>query len=124
MGRCLGWKNSPSFLQEGSSSEKNEKDRFSSEEDGLMRIKYLKKAIEINPKEGRYWTQLGQEYMSLVNEEYKKGEERRNLELLAEYLRLAAKNAKKGVDLMPQDALAVQVLAQIYEMREFMWRIA
>jgi len=101
--------------QENDLKEKNGNSQADLEEDKLARVKYLKKAINLNPKEGRYWTQLGQEYMNLVNEEYKKGEKNRNLELLAEYLRLAAKNAKKGVDLMPQDVLAVQVLAQIYE---------
>ncbi len=105
------------FQQENSLNlkDKIEDTKASLEEENQKRIKYLKKATELNPREGRYWTQLGQEYMNLVNKEYEKGKENRNLELLAEYLQLAAKNAKKGAELMPQDALALQILAQIYE---------
>lgn len=78
-------------------------------------IANIKKAIELNGKEGRYFTKLGQEYMVLVNSEVMKGEKERDVNKVKRYLDLAAESGKKGKELMPNDVTATEALAQIYE---------
>jgi len=82
-------------------------------EDGS--IKNLVKAINLNRKEGRYYSRVGQEYMVLANEEAMKGEGKTSTDKLGGYANRAVAYAKEGVVKMPNDALSVSVLAQVYE---------
>lgn len=78
-------------------------------------IKSLMRAITLNGKEGRYFSRVGQEYMVLANEEAIKGEGKMNTTKLSDYANRAVVYAKEGVVKMPNDALSVSVLAQVYE---------
>lgn len=78
-------------------------------------ISKLNKAISLNNKEGRYYSRIGQEYMVLANEEVLKPEGEMNADKVGGYVSAAVAYAKEGVLRMPEDALAVSVLAQIYE---------
>jgi len=75
----------------------------------------LQRAIRLNAKEGRYASRLGQEFMVLANQEAAKGEGKVDAEKLRIYVNNAIYFSKSGADLMPNDALSVSVLAQIYE---------
>lgn len=75
----------------------------------------LVKAINLNNKEGRYYSRAGQEFMILANQEALKDEGNINADKLQLYINNAVSYAKEGVNRMPNDALAVSVLAQIYE---------
>lgn len=78
-------------------------------------IKSLTKAITLNGKEGRYYSRVGQEYMVLANQEAVKKEGEMDADKLRNYVNKAVAYAKQGVAIMPNDALSVSVLAQIYE---------
>jgi tetratricopeptide (TPR) repeat protein len=78
-------------------------------------IASLKKAINLNGKEGRYYSRVGQEYMVLANQEALKKEGQVDTGKLTTYVGWSVNSAKLGVEKMPNDALAVSVLAQIYE---------
>ncbi|KKP68702.1 MAG: hypothetical protein UR66_C0004G0102 [Candidatus Moranbacteria bacterium GW2011_GWE1_35_17] len=78
-------------------------------------IKNLNKAISLNDKEGRYYSRVGQEYMVLANEEASKPENSVDVTKIGNYVSASVAYAKEGVSKMPNDALSVSVLAQIYE---------
>ncbi len=78
-------------------------------------IKKLDQAIKLNPYEGRYYTRLGQEYVVLANIEKFKNNQERNIKEMQRYLDLAILFSVKGRDLMKNDVLAVELLAQVYE---------
>jgi len=78
-------------------------------------IKSLIRAVTLNGKEGRYFSRLGQEYMVLANQEASKGEGKIDADKLKGYVDRAVAYSKEGVAIMPNDALAISVLAQIYE---------
>jgi len=75
----------------------------------------LTKAIEFNGQEGRYHTRLGQVYLNLAVSEATKDEQGRDLSALRNNLNSSISAATKGRDLMPTDAAAQEVLAQVYE---------
>lgn len=75
----------------------------------------LNKAISLNGREGRYYSRVGQEYMVLANEEASKAEDSIDTNKISSYVSASVAYAKEGVAKMPNDALAVSVLAQIYE---------
>ncbi|MDO8529307.1 MAG: hypothetical protein Q7S18_01420 [bacterium] len=73
------------------------------------------RAIQLNNKEGRYFTRLGQEYMVLTNEEMLKGEKDRDVNKIQFYLSSAVQAGVRGRDMMKSDVTAAETLAQIYE---------
>lgn len=75
----------------------------------------LTKSIERYSQEGRYYTRLGQEYMSLANIEASKPEQERDVNTLALYVRQAVAAGEQGRKLMPNDVMATESLALIYE---------
>jgi tetratricopeptide (TPR) repeat protein len=75
----------------------------------------LASAITFNNKESRYYVLLGQELMSLANEETLKGEKERNLGKIQEYLNNSISSVNIARNLAPNDVAAVEALAQIYE---------
>ncbi|PIP26749.1 MAG: hypothetical protein COS71_03755 [Candidatus Moranbacteria bacterium CG06_land_8_20_14_3_00_40_12] len=83
-----------------------------SEKDSVAKIL---KAINLNKREGRYFSRLAQDYMFLANQEVAKGESDRDLNKITEYLNFSISSAKIGRDLMSKDVTANEVLAQIYE---------
>ena len=74
----------------------------------------LVRAIGINKKEGRYFTQLAQNYIALANREVL-DENRQDVGKIRNYLDDAIQAAEAGVARMPEDALAQETLAQIYD---------
>ncbi len=78
-------------------------------------VSKLINAINLNGKEGRYCTRLAQEYMVLANNEAIKPEKERNVELIRDFLSNSIFFAVRGRDLMKNDVLAAEVLAQVYE---------
>lgn len=78
-------------------------------------VSKLIKAMSLHNKEGRYFTRVGQEYMVLANNEMLKGEKERDLTAIQKYLNNSIAAAVKGRDLMKNDVLAAETLAQIYE---------
>lgn len=82
-------------------------------EDGS--IARLLKAVNLNGKEGRYFIRIGQEYMILANNEMLKGDQKSDITAVQRYLNNSIAAASGGRRLMPNDALAVEALAQIYE---------
>lgn len=72
-------------------------------------------AISWNNKESRYYILLGQELMSLANEETLKGEKDRNLGLIQDYLNNSISSVNQAKNLAPKDVAATEALAQIYE---------
>lgn len=75
----------------------------------------LAQATTRYPQEGRYFTRLGQEYISLANVEAGKGEQERDVETVATYVRFAVLAGETGRRLMPNDVMAAESLALIYE---------
>ncbi len=75
----------------------------------------LSQAITRYPQEGRYFTRLGQEYMSLANVEANKSENDRDVNTVAQYVRQAVAAGEQGRRLMSNDVMAAESLALIYE---------
>jgi tetratricopeptide (TPR) repeat protein len=78
-------------------------------------IDKLAQAVKLNPREGRYYTAIGQRYMAMANSEMLKKEEERDIPKIQRFLNNAIIAAKQGRAMMPNDVLAVESLAQIYE---------
>lgn len=78
-------------------------------------VSNLNRAIALNSKEGRYYSRVGQEYMVLANEEAAKPEGEMDANKISSFVSGAVAYAKEGAVKMPNDALAVSVIAQIYE---------
>ncbi len=75
----------------------------------------LSDAIVRYPEEGRYFTRLGQEYMALANVEANKAEKDRDVNTVAQYVRQAVAASEQGKRQMPNDVMATESLALIYE---------
>src|SRR3989344_2313531 len=75
----------------------------------------IKKAIDLYGREGRYYSGLGLEYMALANNEIIKGGKTASSDIMADYLNKAIENVSKGKNLMPNDAVAVESLAFVWE---------
>lgn len=75
----------------------------------------LTQAVTRYPQEGRYLTRLGQEYMSLANVEANKPENERDINTVALFVRQAVSAGEQGRALMPNDVMAAESLALIYE---------
>lgn len=78
-------------------------------------VKKLAEAINWNNRESRYYTLLGQELMSLANDETKKSEEERKMDLIQNYLNSSIASVSQARNLSPKDVVSVEALAQIYE---------
>lgn len=78
-------------------------------------VALLSSALSKNPAEGRYYTRLGQELLGLANVEARKPEKDRNVSQLEQLLRDAVSVANQGKNRMPNDVLAVESLALVYE---------
>lgn len=78
-------------------------------------IQSLERAYNLNSREGRYLTRIGQEQMVLANREALKAEDERNLGDLRTYLANAQIAALSGREQMPVDVLAAETYAQIVE---------
>jgi tetratricopeptide (TPR) repeat protein len=75
----------------------------------------LTKAINLYNKEGKYYTQLGQEYMVAANNESMKGSKDQNVDLIKTDLNNAIFATKQAHDMAPKDVSAAEALAQVYE---------
>ena len=75
----------------------------------------LTNAINLYNREGRYYTQLGQEYMVLANNESAKGQQDQDVNAIKTDLNNAIYAGKQASDMQPKDVSAVEALAQIYE---------
>ncbi len=75
----------------------------------------LAQATERYPQEGRYFTRLGQEFIALANVEAAKKEDERDVNTVANYVRQAVVAGETGRRLMPNDVMAAESLALIYE---------
>ncbi len=82
-------------------------------EDGS--IKQMVQAINLYPKEARYYIRTGQEYMVLANGEALKEKDQRNTVTIEQYLNNAITLSSIAKELAPNDVLIVEGLAQIYE---------
>ncbi|MBP5993279.1 MAG: hypothetical protein KA731_00025 [Candidatus Moranbacteria bacterium] len=78
-------------------------------------VTLLLSALQKNPEEGRYYTRLGQELLGLANVEARKPEKDRNAVELEQTLRDAVALTTQGKNRMPNDVLAVESLALVYE---------
>ncbi len=78
-------------------------------------VSQMIKAINLYPNESRYYTRAGQEYMVLANNEALKGKEQQSVETIQQYLNNAIFLSNKAKDLSPNDVVAVESLAQVYE---------
>jgi len=81
---------------------------------GEVSIKMIEKAIDFNGNEGKYYTFEGQQYMTLANSEFLKGE-KADKNLFGEYLDSAIMFTSKGKELMPKDITAVESFAEALE---------
>jgi cytochrome c-type biogenesis protein CcmH/NrfG len=72
------------------------------------------KAANLNTKESRYYTNIGQQYMVLANNEMLKSDASRDVTAVQNYLNNAVVASTQGRDLAPTDAATVEALAQIY----------
>ncbi|MEI9966623.1 MAG: tetratricopeptide repeat protein [Candidatus Moraniibacteriota bacterium] len=75
----------------------------------------LTRAINRYPQEGRYFTRLGQEYMALANQAVSLPADQQNEDQIVSNIRTAVAAGETGRNRMPNDALAVESLALIYE---------
>jgi len=75
----------------------------------------LIKAINLNNKEGQYYSLIGQEYMMQANDEMAKDASQVDINTVQNDLSNAIVAASQGRDLMKNDVLANQTLGQIYE---------
>lgn len=78
-------------------------------------VEKMQRAIALNPKEGRYYTRLGQEYLILTNEQAIGKDAKNNTEAIKKYLSNSILLLNKGKELMSNDLNAVESLAQAYE---------
>lgn len=89
--------------------------RLAATEPSRDAVALLVSAVQRYPQEGRYFTRLGQEYMSLANVEANKSEKERDVNTVATYVRQAVVSGEQGKRLMPNDVMAAESLALIYE---------
>jgi tetratricopeptide (TPR) repeat protein len=89
--------------------------RMAAEQPSQETAKLLVKAAQTYPQEGRYYTRLGQEYMALANAEFAKKESDRDLANVEFYVREAVAASEFGRKVMPNDVMAAESLALVYE---------
>ncbi len=89
--------------------------RMSASQSSRESANLLARAIQSYPQEGRYYTRLGQEYMALANIEAAKNEKDRDVNAVAFYVREAVAAGERGRGLMPNDVMAAESTALLYE---------
>lgn len=89
--------------------------RLSAEGARIEAVARFESAIKKYSLEGRYQTRLGQEYMALTHAEARRGENERNVDALKRYAQQALIKGNEGVVLMPNDVLARESLALLFE---------
>jgi len=76
----------------------------------------LSKAINLSSsRESKYYVNLSQYYMALVNQEVMKKENERDLSKIRQYLNYSIAAAVKARDISPRDVSVIESLAVIYE---------
>jgi len=75
----------------------------------------ITKAINLNEREGRYYSRASQEFMVIANREALESSENQDLNLIRDSINNSLAYGEESVRLMPKDALAISVLSQIYE---------
>jgi len=75
----------------------------------------IMKAINLNNREGRYYSRASQEFMAIANKEALKSADEQNIDLIKDNINKSLSYGKASVEYMPNDALNISVLAQIYE---------
>lgn len=75
----------------------------------------MAQAIKLYPKEGRYYGQLGQYYMIMVNTEALKSDQERDVEKIKQFLNSSIAATNIGSQMMKNDVSSVETLAAIYE---------
>ena len=78
-------------------------------------VSKITQAIGLFGKESRYYTQAGQIFMTMANDEAMKGVGSQNLNAIQSDLNNSIAYAKTGADMDPNDVTAAESLAQIYE---------
>ena len=78
-------------------------------------IMKMGKAINLNSREGLYYTKASVYYMMLANKEALKAEGDRNVDNIKQYINYSVVAAAKGVELSGSNIETVEALAQIYE---------
>ncbi len=74
------------------------------------------RASNLNPREGIYQIKIGQEYMRLANREIsEKKKEDQDLNKITNYLNFSIAASQKGYDLLKNNIVMAEALAQIYE---------
>lgn len=73
------------------------------------------KAINFNPMEANYYTQIGQDYMALANKEAMKDPKTRDVDKIKQYLNFSIQAATQAETMEPNDVGTVESLALIYE---------
>ncbi|MDR3583300.1 MAG: hypothetical protein P4L62_02990 [Candidatus Pacebacteria bacterium] len=73
------------------------------------------KAISLNPMEPRYYTQIGQYYMALANQEAMKDQKTRDVDKIKQYLNFSIQATTQAESMESNDVGAVESLALIYE---------
>ncbi len=73
------------------------------------------KSINLNSREGLYYTKAGVYYMMLANKEALKSEGDRNIDNIKQYINYSVVAAAKGVEVDKDNIETVEALAQIYE---------
>lgn len=86
-----------------------------SENGSIAKIAY---AVNLNPRENKYYTNIGQQYMLLANNETLKDTSVRDVEIVRNYFNNAIANVTHSRDLAPNDVATVEALAQVYKNAE------
>jgi tetratricopeptide (TPR) repeat protein len=73
------------------------------------------KAISLNPLEAQYYTQIGQYYMALANQEAMKDQKTRDVDKIKQYLNFSIQATTQAESMNPNDVGSVESLALIYE---------
>jgi tetratricopeptide (TPR) repeat protein len=87
----------------------------SSSVNGEKTVNMMQKAILFNPKEGRYYTRLGQEYLILTNKLAIGADVKNNADAIEKNLNNSIDSLSKGKELTKNDLSAMEGLAQAYE---------
>ncbi len=78
-------------------------------------IKKMGKTVNLNNREGIYYTKAGVYYMMLANKEALKPEQERNIDKIKQYINFSVTAADAGVKTSQNNIETVEALAQIYE---------
>jgi len=81
-------------------------------EDAVMK---MNRAINLNPREGAYYSKLGELYMILANKEVMKDDNSRNVDLIRQLVNSSLYAASAGSNLQKNDVGTLESLAQVYE---------